>query len=83
MTLQQEIATELRSLAAWFREISRITHMPCTSELNLKRADKWDALAARVENARCETCAEYEECDIVELHINGLYCSQYQEKVNK
>ena len=59
MTLQQEIVTELRSLAAWFREISRITHMPCTSELNLKRADKWGALAAKVEAARCETCEQY------------------------
>ena len=82
MTLQQEIATELRSLAAWFREISRITHMPCTSELNLKRADKWDTLAARVENARCETCAN-DECFVRELFIDGFYCNFYREKVSK
>lgn len=92
MTLQQEIVEALRDAALDYRA----QVLACYSGLMprrfkdemVNRAVQYEQLAARVENARCETCACRESdigfCGELEIVVrNGFCCWNYQEKVSK
>lgn len=89
MTLQQEISEALRIGAtrcedlrdSWESEHT-IAHLDC-------EANKLRQLAARVENARCETCEQYfvvtgKDGEGIPCPLAGSGgCWNYQEKVSK
>lgn len=56
----EEVAVWLRELSGWFGEMSRLSQMDCTIDLNMSRAKMWADRAAQVEAMwgpkTCDTC---------------------------
>lgn len=86
MTLQQEIVDALRKAGKIDVALARVYGAGDSAEYFAK---EWDHLAARVENARCETCKKYfmatsEDMEGVPCPWAGSGgCWNYQEKASK
>lgn len=61
----EDVAGWLRDLSSWFGEMSRLSQMDCTIDLNMSRSKMWADRAAQIEAMgtpkTCDTCESYRE----------------------